>query len=102
MHSNSQGLQGKHPMGMRWTTSSPKASQPYQPFQAGRCFHVAAMSLAGCLPAHSVAQVAAYRTGGGGGGRPELEELRAIENSLPSHSGLKTGTMHSWVPELPL
>lgn len=59
MRSNSRGLQGNHPTGMRWTTSSPKASQPYQPFQAGRCFHVAIMSLAGCLPAHSLAQVAA-------------------------------------------
>lgn len=106
MHSNSQGLQGNHPMSTRWTTSSPKASQLYQPFQAGRCFHVAAMSLAGCLPAHSIAQAAACRAEGGGGeereGRSEFEELRAIENSLPSDSGLKTGTMHSWVSELPL
>lgn len=59
MRSNSRVLQGNHPTGMRRTTSSPKASQPYQPFQAGRCFHVAVMSLAGCLPAHSLAQVAA-------------------------------------------
>lgn len=88
-------------MGMRWTTSSPKASQSYQPFQAGRCFHVAAMSLAGYLPAHSIAQVTACRVRGGGEGS-ESEELRAIENSLPSHNGLKTGTVHSWVPELPL
>lgn len=63
---------------------------------------MAAMSLAGCLPAHSLAQVAACRAGGGEGGRSEFEELRATENSLPSHSGLKTGTVHSWVPELPL
>lgn len=51
MHSNSHRLWGNHPMGMRWTTSSPKHPKPTNHFRlAGASMWLQCLWQAAFLP----------------------------------------------------